>query len=138
MFRRGELLGRFIARKLSGWSDKRYNQEYWGRLKRNQRWWKGKQSEKRKIETIKEREEIEKEKSRVREWTEEDDDEMGNMVNPYYELQENSLGQGNLRGRWCHDLAKQLSGAWEILCDKSQQGHRMVTLHGVTSHSHSM
>jgi len=28
MFRRGELLGRFTARKLFGWSDKRYDQEY--------------------------------------------------------------------------------------------------------------
>jgi len=35
MFRRGELLGQFTARKLFGWSDKRYNEEYWGRLERN-------------------------------------------------------------------------------------------------------
>ena len=41
-FRRGELSGRFTARKLFGWSDKRYNQEYWGRLERNWRRWKGK------------------------------------------------------------------------------------------------
>ena len=34
-FRRGELLGRFMARKLFGWLDKRYDQEYWGRLERN-------------------------------------------------------------------------------------------------------
>jgi len=34
-FRRGELPGRFTARKLFGWSDKQYNQEYWGRLERN-------------------------------------------------------------------------------------------------------
>jgi len=27
MFKRGELLGRFMARKLFRWSDKRYNQE---------------------------------------------------------------------------------------------------------------
>jgi len=32
---RRELSGRFTARKLSGWLNKRYNQEYWGRLKRN-------------------------------------------------------------------------------------------------------
>jgi len=38
------------------------------------------------IKMIPEEEEIEKEKSGVREWTEEDDDEMGNMVDPYYEL----------------------------------------------------
>jgi len=37
MFRKGELPGRFIARKLFGWSDKRYDQEYWRRLERNWR-----------------------------------------------------------------------------------------------------
>ena len=41
-FRRGELPGRFTARKLFRWSDKRYNQEYWGRLERNWRRWKEK------------------------------------------------------------------------------------------------
>jgi len=35
IYKRGELPGRFMARKLFGWSDKRYNQEYWERLKRN-------------------------------------------------------------------------------------------------------
>ena len=34
------------------------------------------------METIKE----EEDESGVREWTEEDDKEMGNMVDPYYEL----------------------------------------------------
>jgi len=34
-FRRGEFPGRFIARKLFGWSDKQYDQEYWERLERN-------------------------------------------------------------------------------------------------------
>ena len=37
------------------------------------------------METIKE----EEDKSGVREQTEEDDEEMGNMVDPYYELQGN-------------------------------------------------
>jgi len=37
MFRREELPGRFTVRKLFGWSDKRYDQEYWGRLERNWR-----------------------------------------------------------------------------------------------------
>ena len=36
---------------------------------------------------IPEEEEIEEEKSGVREWTEEDDNEMNNMADPYYELQ---------------------------------------------------
>jgi len=35
IFRRGELPGQFMARKLFGWSDKRYDEEYWGRLERN-------------------------------------------------------------------------------------------------------
>ena len=37
MFRREELPGRFIARKLFRWSDKRYDKEYWARLERNWR-----------------------------------------------------------------------------------------------------
>jgi len=86
MFRRGDLPGRFMARKLFRWSDKRYDQEYWGRLERNWRWWKGKRSRKRKMETIVEEEEIKKENSGVREWIEEDDDKIGNMMDPYYKL----------------------------------------------------
>jgi len=35
IFKRGKLLGRFMAKKLFEWSDKRYDQEYWGRLERN-------------------------------------------------------------------------------------------------------
>jgi len=35
MFKREELPGRFMARKLFRWSDKRYNQEDWRRLERN-------------------------------------------------------------------------------------------------------
>jgi len=37
IFRRGELPGRFTAKKLYGWSDKRYDQEYWGRMEKNWR-----------------------------------------------------------------------------------------------------
>jgi len=37
------------------------------------------------METIKE-EEVKQDKLKVREWTEEDDDEMGNIVDLYYEL----------------------------------------------------
>ena len=85
-FRRGELPGRFIARKLFRWSDKRYNQEYWRRLERNWRQWKGKQSGERKMETIAEEEEIKKENSGVREWIKKDNDEIGNMMDPCYEL----------------------------------------------------
>ena len=59
------------------------------------------------METITEEEETEEENLGVREQTEED--EIGNIVDPYYELQENSSERGNLRGGWCHDLVKQLS-----------------------------
>ena len=80
MFRREELPGRFIARKLFRWSDKQYSQEYWRRLERNQRWWKERQSGERKIETIIEKEEIKEENPGVRKWTEEDNDEIGSIV----------------------------------------------------------
>jgi len=38
------------------------------------------------MKTIPEEKEIVEEKSGEREWTKEDDDEMGNMADPYYEL----------------------------------------------------
>ena len=41
---------------------------------------------------IDKKEEIKQENSGIREQTEEDNDEMGNIVDPYYKLQENSLG----------------------------------------------
>ena len=75
-----------MARKLFGQLDKRYNEEYWARLERNWRRWKeGRTRGRRTIEIIKE----EEDKLGVREWTEEDNEEMGNMVDPYYELQRN-------------------------------------------------
>ena len=43
--------------------------------------------EERTMETIKkEEEEIEQESSGLKEWTEKDDNEMGNICDPYYEL----------------------------------------------------
>ena len=88
MFQQRELPGRFTVKKLYGWSDKQYDQEYWGRMERNWRRWKGKKPAGRgTMKTIPEEEEkVEEEKSGVREWTKEDEDEMGNMVDPYYEL----------------------------------------------------
>jgi len=87
IFKHGELPGKFTAKMLYGWSDKRYDQEYWGRMKKNWRQWKGKKPTKREtMKTIPEKEEIEKKKPGVREWTEEDNDDMGNMADPYYEL----------------------------------------------------
>ena len=87
-FRRGELPGRFMVRKLFGWLDKRYNEEYWARLERNWRRWKGGRArEQRTIETIKEEEEeVEQENLGLRKWTEEDNGEMGNICDLYYEL----------------------------------------------------
>ena len=41
IFERGELPERFTAKKLFGWSDKKYDKEYWGRLERNWRQQKG-------------------------------------------------------------------------------------------------
>ena len=81
IFRREELPGKFTARKLFGWSDKRYNKEYWARLERNWRQWKGARArEQRTMETIKEEEEeIGQENLGLREWTEEDDNNMGNI-----------------------------------------------------------
>ena len=36
-FKWGELPGKFMVKMLYGWSDKQYDQEYWGRLERNWR-----------------------------------------------------------------------------------------------------
>jgi len=38
------------------------------------------------MEMIPEEEEIKEENSGIREWMEEDDDRIGNLANPYYEL----------------------------------------------------
>ena len=67
-FKRGEFPGRFTARTLYRWSDKRYDQEYWGRMERNWRRWKDKKPTRREtMKTIPEEKEIEEEKSGVRE-----------------------------------------------------------------------
>jgi len=77
-----------IARKLFGWIDKRYNEEYWGRLQRNWRQWKKKQGDRRRmLEIIQEKEEeTEQKELEIKEWTKEDEDKMGNIVDPYYKL----------------------------------------------------
>jgi len=60
-----------MVKILYGWSDKWYNQEYWRRLERNWRQWKGKRPvRKGTMKTIPEEEETEKEKLRVWEWME--------------------------------------------------------------------
>ena len=50
-FKREKLPGQFMARKLFGWLDKRYNKEYWARLERNWRQWKKRTKGQRTIET---------------------------------------------------------------------------------------
>jgi len=74
----GELLGRYMAKMLYGWDDKRFDEEYWGWLERNWNKWKGKR-------TINKGKEEEKNKEgRIEEWDKED--EMGKIEDPYYEL----------------------------------------------------
>jgi len=74
----GELLGRYMAKMLYGWDDKRFDEEYWGWLERNWNKWKGKR-------TINKGKEEEKNKEgKIEEWDKED--EMGKMEDPYYEL----------------------------------------------------
>jgi len=87
-FRRGELPGKFTVRKLFGWLDKRYDKEYWAKLERNWRRWKGERKRgQRTMEIIKkEEEEIEQGNSGIKEWTEKDNNNIGNMDNLYYEL----------------------------------------------------
>jgi len=85
-FKHGELPGKFTAKILYGWLDKRYDQEYWGRLERNWRRWKGRRPARREaMKTIPE-EEVKEEKLGVREWMEEDEDKIDDMVDLYYEL----------------------------------------------------
>jgi len=38
------------------------------------------------LETIEEEEEIKQKKPKIKEWTEEDEEEMGNIVEPYYKM----------------------------------------------------
>ena len=92
-FRKEELPGRFTAKKLFRQTNKRYDQEYWGRLERNQNrqkgneWKKNQPGKKRTtLETIEEEKKIKQEELEIREQTAEDEDEMGNIINPYYEL----------------------------------------------------
>ena len=106
MFQRGELPGRFTAKKLYEWSDKRYDQEYWGRLERNWKRWKGKRPVRRG--TMKT-----KKKSRKKNW--EPENRQRKMKTRWViwsthitSCRKNSSRRGSLRGGWCHDLAKSL------------------------------
>ena len=62
-----ELLGRYIAKILYRWNNKRFDQEYWGQLERNWRFWK-KTQRRRILETIQEeKEKQEMERQRIEE-----------------------------------------------------------------------
>ena len=67
-FRREELPEQFTAKKLFRWSDKQYNEKYWGRLERNWKQQKGEQAKgRRTLEMIQEEEEeIKQKKSEIR------------------------------------------------------------------------
>ena len=91
-FKKRELPGRFMAKKLFGQIDKRYDQEYWERLERNWNRQKGSQQKKSRLgkrrttlETIEEKKEIEQGNLGIRDWTDKDD-KMGNIADPYYKL----------------------------------------------------
>jgi len=76
--RKEELPGRYTAKMLYEWDDKRFDEEYWGWLERNWNKWKGKGmiNERRKEEKDKE--------GKIKEWDEED--EMKKIVDPYDKL----------------------------------------------------
>ena len=70
--RREELPGRYIAKILYRWDDRKFDKEYWEQLERNWRKWKGKGEE--RLERIdKEEEEEEIEEGRIEKWDEEDE-----------------------------------------------------------------
>ena len=53
---KGELPERYIAKILYRWDNKRFDREYWGKMKRNCRQWKvGRIKRRRTLETIHER-----------------------------------------------------------------------------------
>jgi len=47
-FKRGELPGRYMAKLLYGWDDKKFNEEYLKKLERNWNRWKNKRKERKK------------------------------------------------------------------------------------------
>jgi len=70
---------------LFGWSNGKYDRQYWQRLERNWRQWKQVKlagGEKGRLTTV--REVVEEERGKIKEWNEED--EMGNMGDPTGEL----------------------------------------------------
>jgi len=65
-----ELPGRYTAKLLYGWNNKKFNREYWRRLKRNWKQWRsGKAKEREMLEMIQEKDK-EKEKENKQEFKE--------------------------------------------------------------------
>ena len=69
-FRRGELPGKFMAKMLYGWDDKKFEEEYLKKLEKNWKRWKEdrKINESRYWKTIEEKMEEENEKIRRKDW----------------------------------------------------------------------
>jgi len=73
---RGTMPGQYATRKLFGWSDGKYDCQYWERMERNWRKWKNVKlvrEEKRRLTAV--HEVVEEEGGKIEEWIEED--EMG-------------------------------------------------------------
>jgi len=61
---KGELPGRYTAKLLYRWDNKKFNREYWGRLERNWKQWRSERAKGREIlETIQEKDKEEKEEN---------------------------------------------------------------------------
>ena len=69
-FRRGELPGKFTAKMLYGWDDRKFEEEYLNKLERNWKKWKGDRQidESEYLRRMEEKMEEENEKIRRREW----------------------------------------------------------------------
>ena len=117
-----KLPGRYTAKLLYGWSNKKYDQEYWKKMEKNWRQWKRnlflrynrnsflkrmeEEKDKYKGGKIKEwdKEENEKDQQRIKEdrkYLENLGDEnldMGDLRDPYNELLKKSSGQEPLKG----------------------------------------
>ena len=62
---KGELPGRYIAKMLYRWNNKRFDREYWGKIERNWRQWKVERIKgRRTLETIHERDKERQEEQR--------------------------------------------------------------------------
>ena len=61
---KGELPGRYIAKLLYRWDNKKFDREYWRRLERNWKQWRSEKAKEREtLETIQEKDKEEKEEN---------------------------------------------------------------------------